>query len=126
MINITVNEMVNCMSVFNKLMTQECKGAIALKIARVARELNKEYTTFDEQRQKIIDKYCKKDESGNPVINGNEYVIDPQFAAESTEEFNALMNEELEINVNKLDLEEIEDFTLNAQEVMKLHNFFNE
>ena len=128
MINLTVSELINSVNIMNKLAGQECGGGTALKIARLMRELKKEVETFNEERQKLINKYCVKDEeTGSPKINDrNEFVIDPAMIEESNEAFNSLLATEIEINANKLSMRDIEGFTINAQDLMTIGHLIEE
>ena len=127
MIKLTLNDIINATETFNTIMGQSFKGALAFKIARLARELNKEMETFNEQRRKIIDEYGIKDEDGNlkPDENGNVQII-PDKISEFNEEFSNLLNTEVEINADKLPMDKIDDFDITPQQMLTLEIFFEE
>lgn len=127
MIKVTLNDIVNTTETFNKIMQQSFKGSLAFKIARLARELDKEMKTFNDERQKIIQKYGEKDENGELKTddNGNvKFEIDK--LDEINEEFNALLNNQLEINAELLPMDKIDDFNITPQEMLNLEKFFTE
>ena len=64
MMRVSLNNIVNATDTFSKIMQQSFKGSLAFKIARLVRELKKELDTFNEERRKLLDKYCVKDEMG--------------------------------------------------------------
>jgi hypothetical protein len=127
MIKVSLNDIVNATETFNKIMQQSFKGSLAFKIARLARELDKEMKTFNDERQKIIQKYGEKDENGELKTddNGNvKFEIDK--LNEINEEFNALLNNQLEINAELLPMDKIDDFDITPQEMLNLEKFFTE
>ena len=127
MITVTLNEILNSTETFNVIMGQPFKGALAFKIARLARELNKEMETFNEQRRKLIDRYGIKDENGNLKTDENGNIsVEPDKIAEFNEEFTTLLNTQIEINADKLPIDRIDDFDITPQQMLNLEMFFEE
>ncbi len=125
LIKVNLNDVVNSTQTFNKLMQQPFKGSLAFKIARLARELEKEMQTFNNERMKIIRKYGKKDENGELIIDENGNVnFDTDKINELNNEFNSLLETELEINADKLPMDSIDEFELTPQEVIGIEKFF--
>lgn len=127
MIKVKLNDVVNATEAFNKIMQQPVKGSLAFRIARLARELNKEMQTFNEERQKILQKYAKRDENGELITleNGN-VTFDNDKLAEVNTEFDSLLNTELEINAEKIPMNEIDSFELTPQQTLDIEMFFEE
>ena len=71
LIKVSLSDVVNSSETFSKLMQQSFKGSLAFKIARLARELDKEMQTFNDERVKIAKKYGKKDDKGELIIGEN-------------------------------------------------------
>jgi len=125
MIKIKLSNVVNATETFNKIMQQSFKGSLAFKIARLARELDKEMQTFNEERQKIIQKYGNKDENGELIIDENGNVkFDNANIEEINQEFNSLLETELEINADKLPMDSIDNFEITPQEMLNIEIFF--
>jgi len=125
MIKIKLNDVVNTTETFNKIMQQSFKGSLAFKIARLARELEKEMQTFNSERMKIIRKYGKKDENGELIVNNDGNIeFENDKINEINSEFNSLLETELEINADKLPMDSIDEFELTPQEVISLEKFF--
>lgn len=61
---------------------------------------------YEEERAKILDIYCEKDENGQLKTNGNEYVLTDRKGY--TESMNELLDIETDIQVHTVTLEEIE------------------
>ena len=127
MIRVNLNEILNASDTFSKIMEQSFKGSLAFKIARLARELNKEVETFNAERQKLLNKYCVKTDDGNFDMdeNGN-LKLKPETIQEFNEEFNALLETEVEVNADKLPMEKIDDFNITPQQMLALEKFFEE
>lgn len=127
MIKVKLGDIVNSVDTFQAIMQQSFKGSLAFKIARLARELNKEMETFNEQRRKIINEYSLKDENGEvkPDENGNIQII-PDRINEFNAEFNNLLGTEVEINADKLPMDKIDDFEISPQQMLNIEIFFEE
>jgi len=127
MIKIKLNDIVNATETFNKIMQQSFKGSLAFKIARLARELDKEMQTFNAERQKIIQKYGEKDENGELKIDEKGLVkFNKTNLKEINEEFNSLLDTDLEINVDKLPMDSIDNFEITPQEMLQIEVFFED
>lgn len=125
MIRISLNDILNATETFKVIMQQSVKGSLAFKIARLARELDKEMTTFNEERQKLFQKYGEKDENGELVIDENNII---KFPSENidliNEELNSLLSTEVEVNADKLPVGEVDQFELTPQQMMNIEMFF--
>ena len=127
MIKIKLNDIVNATETFNKIMQQSFKGSLAFKIARLARELDKEMQTFNTERQKIIQKYGEKDENGELIIDEKGLVkFNKTNLKEINEEFNSLLDTDLEINADKLPMDSIDNFEITPQEMLQIEVFFGD
>lgn len=125
MIKISLNDILSSSETFNTIMQQSFKGSLAFKIARLARELSKEMETFNAEREKILRKYCVKDEDGNLKTNDNGTVqIPPEKISEFNEEFNSLLATEVEINADKLPMDSLDSFDITPQQMITIENFF--
>lgn len=127
MIKVSLNDIINSVETFQVIMQQSFKGSLAFKIARLARELNKEMETFNEQRRKILDSYSLKDANGNVETdeNGNIKII-PEKIPEFNNEFGNLLSTEVEINADKLPMDKIDDFDITPQQMLNIEIFFEE
>jgi hypothetical protein len=81
--------------------------------------------TFNEERQKIIQKYGNKDENGELIVDENGNVkFDNANIEEINQEFSSLMDTELEINADKLPMDSIDEFEITPQEMLQIEKFF--
>ena len=126
MIKVILADVVNATETFNKIMGQTFKGSLAFKIARLARELNKEMETFNEERRKLIMKYGKKDENGEYITDENGNIrFDSDDLMKVNEEFTALLQNEIEINAEKIPIGDIDNFEITPQEMLNVEKFFD-
>lgn len=122
MITLTLQEMVNNFSLMNALMNKSLKAKTAYKIARIARELEKEYKLFDEARVNLINTYGKKEDGQLVEENGN-YLIDENQIEDYNKAANDLLNTTIELNLEKLDIEELDGIELTPQDIIVLEPF---
>lgn len=127
MIKVTLDDILTASNTFSAIMQQSFKGSLAFKIARLARELNKEMETFNEERQKLLQRYCIKDEHGQleQDENGNVKVA-PDKINDFTDEINALLKTEVEVNADKLPMNAMDEFDITPQQMLNLEIFFEE
>ena len=127
MIKVNLNDILNASETFNAIMQQSFKGSLAFKIARLARELSKEMETFNTERQKLLQKYCVKDENGELKTNDNGTVqVEPDKINEFNEEFSSLLETEVEINAEKLSMDSLDSFDITPQQMISIEKFFEE
>lgn len=75
-----------------------------------------------EKKQNLINKYCDKDEGGNPIQENGRVFFNKNYN-EFLDEFNELMNADTEFSREKkieISLKSLPDNTFNTMEVMKL------
>ena len=127
MIKVNLNDILNASGTFNAIMQQSFKGSLAFKIARLARELSKEMETFNAERQKLLQKYCVKDENGELKTSDNGTVqVEPDKINEFNEEFSSLLETEVEINAEKLSMDSLDSFDITPQQMISIEKFFEE
>jgi len=75
----------------------DCKMSFQLKLELrdIQEKLRKEATWFMGQRMELISKYSKKDEKGQPLTDGDSYILDNPAGFQN--EYNDLLETEFEI-----------------------------
>lgn len=121
MITMTLNDIFNAVPALREISTKEFPGSVTFKIARLIRELDKEIQLFEEERNKIANKYGEKDENGNLVIQegGNIKILDNKIQ-DCNEELQALFNTQVEINANKLPVDIFDSIEMTPTQAMNL------
>ena len=127
MIKVNLNDILDASETFNTIMQQSFKGSLAFKIARLARELDKEMKTFNEERQKLLQRYCVKDENGELKTDDNGMVrVESDKINDFNEEFSSLLETEVEINAEKLSMDSLDSFDITPQQMISIEKFFEE
>lgn len=121
MIELTINDMLNSMEPLKKLSAYQLKTKIAYQIARLMREINKEYELFQKTRQNLAMKYAEKNEKNEIIIdeNGN-YKIRNDKINICNEEIAELLNTKIALNVEQINLEDIENTECTPTEIFAL------
>lgn len=121
MITMTLNDIFNAVPALREISTKEFPGSVTFKIARLIRELDKEIQLFEEERNKIANKYGEKDENGNLVIQegGNIKILDNKIQ-DCNKELQALFNTQVEINANKLPVDIFDSIEMTPTQAMNL------
>ena len=127
MITITLNELLDSVSVFRELSGKTLPIKAAYRIARLLRELDKESATFDESRRKIIDKYAQREENGEMKQNeeGN-IIIQQDKIEECNNELVELLNTTIEINAEPLPIDDFGDIEITPAQLVNLNSFIVE
>ena len=114
MIKVQLKDIIEGTEVLKKLAGQPLRGKVAFQISKILKRLEDELTLFNNTRVDIIKKYSQTNENGELISDENGNV---KLKEETIEDFNKeiteLLNMEIEIDANRIALEDIEnvDFT---------------
>ena len=113
MIIMTIRDLLNIIPVLRELLEKPFKGAIAFKLARLVRELDKESSLFEFSRQKIAEKYGLRDENNNLITDeeGNIKLQQDKINL-CNEEMMNLLNTEISISADKIPISAFEDIEI--------------
>lgn len=127
MITVTLETIINSADSLRALAQKELKGKTAYRVSRMLRELDKEYTLFNETRSELIKKYGAKDENGELLVNENgDYTLEKDHVDEFYKEINDLLRNEVELNANKIDINELAELNFTPNEMLSLEPFIDE
>ena len=98
-----------------KVATQTMSGRTAIQVARLIREIEREAKSFEEVRKALLEKYG--------TVDGGQITIANDVMAHYNEEIQNALNEEVEINAEKLDMSLLETVELTPLEAITLMNF---
>lgn len=123
MITITVNDLLKTVPVLRELINKPFKGSIAFKLARLIREFDKENTLFEEARVNLAQKYCERDENGEPVILETGAIkLQEDKINECNEEISNLLSTQLEIVAEKIPISAFDDIELTPSQIMVIED----
>lgn len=124
MIEVTLRDILDTSPVLKSLKEKQLKGKVAFQLARLMREIEKEYNILIDTRQQLIEQYAEKNERGEIIIDeeGNGRVSKNQIQSFNNE-MNKLLNTIIKLNVDFLDIEDLEEenFTLEQMYILSLY-----
>lgn len=118
MYKVTVKNVMDSVEVLKHLMERNLKAKTAYQISRLAREVEKELTEINKTYQEIVKKYGEPSEE-----NGEEYMVKEGNIEEYNKEINEFLVSEIELNVNKIPIKELENEDFTPTEIIKLEPF---
>lgn len=126
MIKIKIGALLNSTEALQKLASKELKARPAWQTSRILKAAEKEIQEFNEARMKLINKFGEKDEAGQLITDeaGN-CKINPDNISDFNAEFNELVESEIEINGNKINIDDIEDIDFTPAEMTVLEAFID-
>lgn len=86
--------------------TEGLDSVTAYRILKNINEVDKELKIYDEQRVKLLNTYCQKDDKGNPVIENGFFVLGDNSYIYRTE-LEKILCETVDVSLKKVSLESI-------------------
>ena len=117
-------EILDIISSLNVLATKELKLSSAYVVAKNIKALSVIEELINNKRKSIIDMYAEKDENGNIVSNENGIRITDMNRFNN--EINTLLSEEIEIELTKIKMSDIENITISPADVYQLMDIIEE
>lgn len=112
-----VNDSMILMEVSRKELPIKVSYALAKNIAKIEKELE----IYNSERQKLLDKYCIKDENGeNKIDKNNQLKIQEEYLKDWERDIKELQNIELEIDVHKFKINELDGYNMSPSELMAI------
>lgn len=105
------------MGISRKELPVKVSYALAKNIAKIEKELE----IYNSERQKLLDKYCVKDENGeNKVYENNELKIQEEYLKDWNQDIKELQNIELEIDIHKFKIDELNGYNMTPSELIAI------
>lgn len=114
----------------NKLIVMDINANVAFKLMRIIKEISSLLEDKIKMERRIVDKWTKKDDAGNPVQPKDEAgnLIEGSIQIADVNAFNVEMSEflsmENEIAYEKIKFEDLKLQTASVQDLMKLDFLF--
>lgn len=126
MIKVKISELIDNTEVLQKLSRTSLKAKTAWQVARILKAADKEVQEFNETRMNLIKKYGEKDESNELITDesGNCKIV-PEHLVDFTKELNELVNTEVEINANKVTINDLENIDFTPGDMVQLESFID-
>ena len=126
MIQITTQEMINGLPVFQILKTKELRARTAFAVARLIRDIEQEYKVFEQARKDIILKYAEYDENHELKLVNDNVTLAPENIEKCNKELEELLATPIELNANYLTIDELDGIDLTPEQGFSLLPFINE
>ena len=109
--------LMNSVGVLSKLNNSELAVKTSYKLSKNIKTLDKEIVLFNEEKQKLINKYAVKNEKGeNKIENGNFEIADRE---NFNKEYRELLDIEVDVKIEKINIDELakNDLTITPGEL---------
>lgn len=116
---ITMGELFNGKDVLEKLVGLDINVQAAFKLNRMVRAINEELVLFEEQRQKLINKYGENQEDGSVMVT-------PENQEEFHKELIDLFNVEINLQFDPISVKGLGDVKISAAELMMIDKLLTE
>ena len=128
MIELKLRDLLDSMNVLRELGQKQLKGRTAYTVAKILRQVENEFSLFNETRQKLVNQYGAKDENGNLKINPetNEYIFENENVETVMNEINTMLDSNVSLNANKIKLSDIEDLDFTPAEMAMIDSYIEE
>jgi len=99
---------------------------LIFKIVKFKKEYDRVMSIVNDTQKKIIEKYCDKDEKGNPKVNNGNYTF-TNSVTEFSNDMSEFIKQESEFNIDKLciKLKDVPKELFSAQDLIILENFID-
>ena len=127
MIEMTVQQIIDSIPALREINEKTMPAKTAYQFARIIREVENELKNFQEARNKLIERFGKKDEAGKLIEDdqGNVEIFSEKKDA-FKKEANELMNTKIHINCEQIALEDILDNEFSPEKINNLLLFIKE
>lgn len=110
-----IKHVVDALPSLQKLAGQDLSMKKLYKVSKLLSNLDKEIAFFNEQKDKLFVKYCD--------IVGNQYVPREATKIQFTQEFNELLDTDIECEIKEVAIGTDEDVKLSYHDLMALKGF---
>ena len=122
--NLTI---LNGMASLSTLSQEKLPISISYQISKNISKLNNELKIYNEERQKLINKYGKKDENDKLIIGDkNEITFKEECKIDWNRDFSELLSIENEIDIAKISIDSLEGIELSPNEIMSIEFMIEE
>ncbi|CEN87291.1 DUF1617 family protein [Paraclostridium sordellii] len=110
-------------AISNKELPIKVSYALAKNISKIEKELE----IYNNEREKLIEKYSVKDENDKTVIDENNQIkIQDIYLEKWNKDIEELQNIEVEIDIHKFKLEELNGYNMTPAELMAIDYMIEE
>lgn len=124
MITVTLEQLLNSSDGLKQLSQKQLKARSAYIVSKLLKNAETELTTFNEARINLINKYGEKDEKDELIKDDKDNVhLLPEHINDFNNELQELLNTSIELNNNKINIDDIGDVEFTPVEMTQLEPF---
>jgi len=97
--------------------TKGLSSITAYRISKNIKAILEEIKTYNDTRTKMCEEYADKDKEGKPIIKDNKYIMSTEKEIQLNEELGKLLNEDVDIQIKKVSLVDINKAGLSPLEL---------
>ncbi|WP_270659459.1 hypothetical protein [Paraclostridium bifermentans] len=118
---LTNKQIVNDSMILMEISRKELPIKVSYALAKNISKIEKELEIYNSERQKLLDKYCIKDENGrNKIDENNQLKIQEEHLKDWEIDIKELQNIELEIDIHKFKIDELNGYNMAPSELMAI------
>ena len=118
MLKLTNKEILEKVGMLGEISRKTLPVKVSYAIGKNIGKIESELKHYNNEREKIVEKYCEKDEKGKLKIENGNYVIKDDEKENWNKDMKILQDIEIEFDVHKFKLEELNGYDMTASEMM--------
>lgn len=124
---LTNKQIVNNSMILMEISKKELPIKVSYALAKNIVKIEKELEIYNSERQKLLDKYCVKDENGKNKVDENKNLkIQEEYLKDWERDIKELENIELEIDIHKFRLDELNGYNMSPSELIAIDYMIEE
>lgn len=122
----TVENVFKAKKAFDNISHSAMPAKTAYKISKLGASIKDDARFYSDKLTEIIDKYCKRDEDGNPIVSGNGYAIQEDKIDECEAAIKDLREVEASVPDTKIALSELDSVSISPDDIAAIYDFIEE
>lgn len=124
---LTNKKILNNAMTIGAISNKELPVKVSYALAKNISKLEKELQIYNQERDKLIEKYSVKDDDNKPVIDeNNQFKIQDKYLEDWNKDIKELQEIEVEIDIHKFKLEELNGYNMTPAELMAIEYMIEE
>ena len=117
---ITNREIQSKVQILQTITQRQLPVKASYAIAKNITTINRELKVFESEKMKIINECALKDESGNPKVENNNYLIIEGKEEECNSKINELLDIEIDVEIRTFNINCIENMNFSPSELLEI------
>ena len=118
MAKLTNKEIIEKVGMLGEISNRKLPVKVSYAIGKNISKIESELKHYNKEREKIVDKYCEKDEEGNFKIENGNYVIKENEIENWNKDMKDLQEIVVEIEAHKFNIDLLNGYDMTASEMM--------